>query len=117
MKKVHRTKEGERMLIANMENEHLINTIKLIGRGMAQLNQWTKSDLMSSALYNLLDMSEEDRILKIQELDDKMGAYVLEATIRDIPYLSGILQEIYGRKEKVPGVETSAEMLLLVSDF
>lgn len=120
--KTHRTKEGEYMLIASMTDQHLLNTITAMGKAIKTLMVIKPKNLLDRALYSREDISEEDRLEKIREIDGNLGHYVLEASIRGMD-LKELLQKIYGRQNAIPedqiliDVATSKEEEINIEDI
>ena len=107
MKKYHETKNGEKMLIAQMDDTHLINTIKLyaskIEQSLAMIDKYStlkeSEKILYGFEYNNKDLIKEATQL-IQSSTDGLTAYVFEASIRNLN-VSQYLQKAFSRTAKI----------------
>lgn len=97
------------MLIAEMENDHLLKTIDSYCRKLKVCREVLESpntfqgDVMIAALspgYSAEACRERAQEM-ITSLHEGIQPYILEATIRGLN-ISEIVQEAYGRKEGIP---------------
>lgn len=91
MFKKHKTRDGKTLLICQMDNDHLANTIKFFSRELRATRDMLNSTMSSSlnkadmAMFRReLDISEEDLIYKQEELLDKLSPYIMEAYVRGL---------------------------------
>lgn len=100
----HKTKEGVTMLIAEMEDVHLIATINIFCNNINTFREVLDNpkELKKSekVLYGSDTMSEGEAGGKLLSLTDKLTSYVFEAAIRGLD-ISSMLQIAYGRKVAV----------------
>lgn len=104
----HRTATGEIMLIAEMDNKHLENTIKLILKRYDQaakaINQVTWLTLEMELLGIYADPEEIKE--QLQQLLEILPPYIFEAMLRGID-LSKDIQAAIGRTEAMPKLSNS----------
>jgi hypothetical protein len=107
MFEIHRTTEGEEMMIAQMRDDHLIKTIKLLCSRIGTCAKILNGiKIEGGALIGALrpEFSEEamkkQATLLVRELDEEIQPYVIEACLRNLN-ISGYLQEAYQRREKI----------------
>jgi len=97
----HKTKEGITMLIAEMEDNHLLSTINLFCNNIATfinvLDNPKELKKSQQVLYGAEVMSEGEASNKLVSLTDKLLPYVFEASIRGLN-VADMLQQAYGRK-------------------
>lgn len=96
----HKTKEGTTILIVEMEDSHLLNTIELFARQIKQfidiLDNPKERKKSEEVLFGKEVMSESEASNKLTSLTDKLVSYVFEAAIRGLD-ISKTLQAAYGR--------------------
>lgn len=102
MKTTHVTKEGDKLLIVEMADDHLISTINLFCKQVKQYREaldnpkeFKKSE---EYLYGKDKIGENEAGNRLVSLTDKLSVYVFEASIRGLD-VAKMLQEAYGRKE------------------
>jgi hypothetical protein len=107
---LHTTADGQKMLIAEMDNTHLLNFItslchridtcrKVIENPMAELKGNTVLMAINSE-YSLEECTERAKDL-IQETHKTLLPYCLEATLRGLE-ITSLLQDCYGREQAIP---------------
>ena len=108
MFEIHRTRDGEEMMIAQMSDDHLIKVIKLLCSRIATCVKILNGvNIKGGALIAALrpEFSQEamkkQATLLIRDLDEKIKPYVIEAYLRNLN-ISEFLQEAYQRKAKIP---------------
>ena len=108
MFQIHRTTNGEDMMIAQMSDDHLIKTIKLLcSRIEACAKILNGIKIEGGALIGALrpEFSEEamkkKATLLVRNLDEEIQPYVMEACLRNLN-ISEFLQQAYERKAKLP---------------
>ena len=108
MFQIHRTANGEEMMIAQMSDDHLIETIKLFCSRIetcAKILNGIKIE--GGALIRALrpefsqEAMKEKATLLVRDLDEEIQPYVMEACLRNLN-ISEFLQQAYERKEKLP---------------
>ena len=117
MYEIHRTVEGREMLVAEMDNDHLLNTIRRICRKIGEaiqiinLDEDIKPDKVIAQLqprYSAESLLTKAKI-ELEEMDEKLPFYVVEAVLRGLD-ISSILQKAYQREAKIgnsfPGFNT-----------
>lgn len=101
--KVHKTFEGDEMYIAEMDDSHLKNTIDLhilnFKKAAKALNK-KDTNTINGILYKNVGMTAEKAKWHINDISEKLPAYIMEAVIRGIDY-SKQLQEIFGRSAQL----------------
>jgi hypothetical protein len=101
--KYHTTKEGKRMLISDMTDEHLKNTIDFIIKTLKAHQNIIKSEMTEKWNLDLVWSGISIRNLKknaerkVWEVLEVLPAYIYEATIRGENYTE-ILQTLHDRK-------------------
>lgn len=102
----HRTKDGSVMLIAEMETEHLQNTIWMIIKNIetyySLLNTKVENDI-NDIVYWRRSYSHKELKHFIKTSSERLVYYIFEAQIRWIDY-SSELQRVYNRKDKIKEV-------------
>lgn len=106
MKKTHVTKDGRKILIASMENDHLINTIKLycnnIKSSLNFIDNYSNLKESEKLLYfskrDIDEESIENAKSTIQANINNLSSYVFEACIRNLN-ISEYLQDAFNRKD------------------
>ena len=108
MFQIHRTKNGEEMMIAQMSDDHLIKTIKSFCSKIATCVKILNGvNIEGGALIAALrpefsqEAMKEQATLLIRNLDENIKPYVMEACLRNLN-TSEFLQEAYQRKAKIP---------------
>ncbi len=113
MLETHTTKEGDALLVAEMEDRHLSNTIKLYCRAIIQARQAWEAQL---GLDHSLKAQLEHRLYGRKEVDVEAVARAMRATIERLtPYLAeaflrpaviascqAAVQAAIGRSEALP---------------
>jgi hypothetical protein len=123
MKKYHETKNGEKMLIAKMDDTHLINTIKVyaakIEQSLAMIDKYStlkeSEKILYGFEYNNKDLTKEATQL-IQSSTDGLAAYVFEASIRNLN-VSQYLQKAFSRTSKIEKFNSQPILLEIDEDF
>lgn len=99
----HKTKEGVILFVSEMDNNHLVNYIKLVLRGIEKLKvQLRKSeqpkDKFYSALYDTDDELTENELMDlIKCATENLYPYLSELSLRGID-MSERLQEVFERE-------------------
>jgi hypothetical protein len=111
MFQIHRTTEGEEMMIAQMSDDHLIKQIKLLCSKIATCVKILNGvNIEGGALITALrpEFSQEamkkKATLSVRNLDESIKPYVMEACLRNLN-ISELLQEAYQRKAKIRTAE------------
>jgi hypothetical protein len=117
MYETHTTAEGHEILIAEMENDHLLRTINLFCRRLAQAIQIMNreenltTDKVIAHLqprYSAASLMAKAR-QELTEIDRKIAPYVVEAALRGLT-VSHLLQKAYQRDAQIgqsfPGFNT-----------
>ena len=101
MQTKHKTSDGSTLFIFEMEDSHLVNTIKIFCNQVSTfrdvLDNPKEMKKSEKILYGDSLMSESEATNKLASLTDKLAAYVFEAAIRGLN-ISEMLQVAYGRK-------------------
>jgi hypothetical protein len=117
----HTTKEGETLLIAQMEDSHLLATINLFCKNFEAARLVLKGNSQpfagESVLNALNPEFSKDRVLDaarsaIRAYSSKLPDYICEAAIRGLD-IAAPLQSAYGRKAKSPSQVNEAIALFL----
>lgn len=86
MNNLHKTKDGQIIYISEMEDSHLINTIKLKIRQINQLKSIVNGQSENSikaAIYGLnYQLSKEKAKESLYEMIGSLGCYVAETVVR-----------------------------------
>lgn len=108
MKKEHRTKDGEVMLIAQMTGDHLLATIDMycnrIKEAVDLVDKLATLKESEKILYGLTNPKGTDTVKLagvINQSAEGLVPYVLEASIRGL-HITAKLQAAFGRKEAIP---------------
>ena len=105
---VHRTKEGDEMLVSQMDDSHLINTMKVFLRKLSVAKRVIDGG-KTSGFMALLEgeepgMSEEAAARYVQAFQGRFPVYFLELSVRGLhEEISVILDEyrkVIGRTEQ-----------------
>lgn len=105
MNEFHTTRDGEKMLIAQMTDQHLSNTISLLCRDIAQaaavLNQGYQVDPVTQALSGINTESVRAAAEEtVRQTHAVLSPYVFEAALRGLRIQHG-LQSAYGRSGQI----------------
>ena len=81
---VHVTKEGKRMLIAEMDDDHLLNTIHLFVKAMNEVYLASRgvSNKYQSKLYGVEVLDPEQAAIMINDFLSQAAPYFFEAFFR-----------------------------------
>jgi hypothetical protein len=118
MLEMHVTKEGDRMLIAQMTDEHLVNFINLVLK-QAKVAQGAKTDELTDyhrILYNLPVVDERSIAEVTREALQKLYPYLAEAYLRGIDTPRELLQEVMGRDKAVPNFRGLAQLPSVIDE-
>lgn len=103
----HMTRTGERLPIAAMTNEHLLNMIAMLCDKMAAARAAAETQSNVSAferrLYGIADLSPLDAADIVREGMAHLAPYVLEAALRGLD-VAADLQSAIGRTGQLGGV-------------
>ena len=99
---LHKTRDGKVMLIEQMDNEHLLNTIRLAFRKSLPANH-----CITGELAGLLGLPEAPSPRDIGERKADillaLAPLITEAALRALPELPQILQDFTGRSGAIDG--------------
>jgi hypothetical protein len=104
----HKTRTGGTMLIAQMDDKHLLNTIKMNVRHLAfakaVLSEGEKTSEFFKALYPE-QMTERTARTVVADWDIALGPYVIEANIRGLDIDKEIqnIRDLFSRSEALEG--------------
>lgn len=104
----HVTREGKTMLIAQMDDKHLHNYLKLmLGKvnGVQSIRQGEEITDYHRKLYDLPKVDDESVADMVREALTRLYPYIAEAFLRGGDQFNDIrdlLQQILGRSEAVP---------------
>lgn len=115
MNKLHTTKSGETLMIAQMDDSHLTNHIKLLLRHIEQakgaLGANMKVSKFQSAMYGVNQESLEKKAAKkIKGIADQLYPYLAEAMLRGINFTTE-LQKIFERTGKEERITVELDLL------
>ena len=118
MFKRHKTEDGE-ILVAQMEDDHLVNTIRLHCRKIAQYRGVAEGNIASDVFLRVLGNLDSSSFRREAENQIRMRhsllvEYVAEAALRGLD-VSRHLQMAYGRSEAMP-IHQSLSFLLQGDD-
>ena len=101
---MHITKEGKRVLIAQMDDEHLTNFIALVLRQVLAAQAAKQDDLTDyhRALYDLPTVDDKAVAQLTREALQRLYPYLAEAFLRGLKAPRKLLIEVLGREEAVP---------------
>lgn len=103
----HITREGKRLLIAQMDDEHLNNFVSLI-LSKVKVVQNTGGENVTEfhrVLYNLPKIDESARAESTREALQRLYPYLAEAYLRGLEGPRKLLIDVLGREEAVPNYE------------
>jgi hypothetical protein len=114
MYEVHTTRDGDQMLIGQMEDSHLFHTIKLhaanIQKAQAALMNSNSMGLMTEILSGADPKQiREQATESIKMSHSRLTPYVCEAALRGMN-ISPILQQAYGRTSAIPTFSTQFQL-------
>lgn len=119
----HTTRDGTTMLIAQMDDRHLLNTIKLFSKALPEFRNIAESNesvSMDDILYNVPEeMSPEDAIVLWRNTVRHLQPYLAEALLRDAirDDVAALMQERIQRSTALPRRETLASRMLVEGHF
>lgn len=111
MYKIHTTREGDSMLVCQMTDSHLTNTVKLFCKQMIEARKLLEGGSLSSdPLLEILAPQFNAKAIReraesaIKAIHEALPPYVVETALRgiDVGYL---LQEAYGRRGQLPNLQ------------
>ena len=110
----HITKDWTRMLISQMENNHLENTIKLLIKNIKNayevLNNWSPFKWVEAISMNIDSDNIKYRAKEyIKNNMEKLPYYIFEAQIRWMDF-SELLQDLVWRKNKMDITEITGAL-------
>lgn len=116
MFKTHTTEDGE-ILIAQMTDDHLINTIKLHCRKICQYRALAENGITSNVFLKVLAGVNDAAARKEAESQIRvrhalLTEYVIEAALRGLS-VAPYLQTAYGRSEVMPVLAAQSMARLL----
>ena len=116
---VHQTKDGSSMLVSQMSDDHLLNTIRLISRRSAQVLADLENDQMLPGALGHSMRNEKQRVRQqllsnLEHWLDKLSPYVFDAARRGLD-VSELVQSATGIKGVV-AIPESSKLLALVAD-
>ena len=113
MKKIHETRDGKKMPIASMQDDHLVNMCNIFFQRAFTLKNASKNqdDRFSARLYGVRVVNSEDAADLINEILDIAAPYFLEAYLRGLEDPRVMLETIYDRKTRLEGFDNTALML------
>lgn len=102
MNVIHRTREGTRMLVSQMTDDHLVNTITLIcnqiTEARAQLDANIGITAFKAAIYRINPKTISEQAKQaLPGLIRSLYPYVTEATLRGLS-ITPLLQQTFDRK-------------------
>lgn len=103
----HTTRDGDTMYISQMEDSHLINTIKYIIRKGNDAKEALMTDLsgVNSILYGSDIQVDKERMKSIiKKVPELLEPYILEAVIRsfDFTEIRDSMSDFFERSEVLP---------------
>ena len=118
MYKLHTTSEGDSMLVCQMTDRHLTNTIRLLCKRMVEARALLdraralldSNSLTCDPLLGILAPQFHAKAVRektesaIKLIHETLPPYVLEAALRGID-LGYLLQAAYGRREQLPNLQ------------
>lgn len=102
----HTTKTGQEILIAQMEDSHILNTIRALMARLEAARHYAEAPQTASVLYEALNVKPEgwdkkDALACIRWVHERIPAYILEATLRGLE-VTQLVQQGYGRSAMIP---------------
>jgi len=100
----HQTANGDVLLVSEMSDEHLANTLRQQARGLRTLYALAQNRAVASPylrkLYGFQEMNEETAASLIREAISRMYPYLAEAWFRGLqfPDVHDALAEVMGRE-------------------
>ena len=118
MNRLHKTKNGRRLFISQMDDSHLTNTLSLICRNVAALRQVAEGVQTSknSVFYGIdSDSAKAEARHRLVNAVRLIEPYAAECALRGID-VSKELQDTLGREGKEE-IQISTNSLMLESDY
>ena len=120
VKQFHVTKDGRKMLIAEMDDNHLENTIKYVLRQIAMAKALLDGNIKQSKFDNAIygkykQFDEEDLSDLLRNRTQIIQFYLGEAMLRGMSFTNE-LQEVFERNEKLV-VASPFETRLMLENF
>jgi len=114
----HRTAKGDKLLVAEMDNGHLSNTISMFCRHIKtaklMLQGEIKKDKFDQALFgSRYDLDEDDIKEIINKRTEQIQPYLGEAMLRGLNFTE-LLQDVFGRAEQIK-FQDAKEIGLLIN--
>ena len=123
MNKIHKTKEGKKMYISEMEDTHLTNYIRLALKGVEkikeQLRGTTETDPFKIALYNKRETYDNEQLSDLlEDICDNLYPYLAELALRGID-MSEELRKVFERQgpNKIESNEDVRQFQHLLDQF
>lgn len=107
MFRYHTTKDGQTMLICEMDDQHLVNTILLLEKKFQEIKTFSEDNVTNDYeryLYNRKVITSKELAEKTKDIAELIAPYVLEAVLRGIQ-ITLTVQRMFGRKERVQPVQ------------
>ena len=119
----HTTRDGERMLVCQMDDKHLLNTIKLFSKNLKQIWEIAEGEVENTVADKIYDVPEDitpnEAINLWRQEVYRLTPYLSEAILRDgiRDDVAALMQDRIGRDAPIAKKPRLKQALLVESTF
>lgn len=114
MFETHTTADGNRMLVCQMEDQHLKNTIRMVFRTITEMNECAATqpaEKLTRQFYNLKTISQKNAANLSREAIQRLYPYLVEAYLRGFDDIGSEFRDLLGRTSALAGGGYRAQLL------